>query len=68
MLIDTFVKLLTTEKRDALAKKSKVPYSTIGNWVQGKAIPNLLNAEVIFNALGYDIQLVKRRNNDTRTI
>ena len=60
MLIDDLVEMVKTENRDRLAKQSKVPYSTIGNWVQGKAIPNLINAEVIINAMGYDLKLVKR--------
>lgn len=60
MLIDDLVDMIATQRRDLLAEKSKVPYSTIGNWVQGKAIPNLLNAEVVINAMGYDLKLVKR--------
>jgi hypothetical protein len=65
MLIDDLVNMIVVENRDFLAKKSKVPYSTIGNWVQGKAIPNLLNAEAVINAMGYELKLVKRSEKDS---
>lgn len=44
---------------NALSKRSGVPYSTLAQIEKGTCIPQIVTAEKILNALGYEFVLMK---------